>query len=77
MSVRSNGSPAPATTSNAAGVWLAPIVHVYRFITSFAASAAIPQQSASGTRPMCRPLSRPRAAPNRPTPPHAAICQGV
>ena len=76
-SVKSNGNAAIATARNAAGVWLAPIVHVYTFMTSFAPNAASAQAIASSTRPSRRPLSRPSAAPARPTMPQAAICQGV
>ena len=77
VSVMSNGSAAPAAASSAAGVWLAPIVHVYAFITSFAASAHSAHASARPSRPTERELARPSAAPASPTRPHAAICQGV
>ena len=77
VSVTSNGSAAPAAASSAAGVWLAPIVHVYTFITSFAASAHSAHASARPSRPSERELRRPSAAPVKPTSPHAAICHGV
>ena len=77
VSVTSKGSAVPAIARNAAGVWLAPRVHVYRFMTSLAATAASAQASASCTRPRRRRVSAPSAAPARPTIPHAAICQGV
>ena len=62
---------------NAAGVWVAPRVHVYTFMISFASSAVSAQASASGIRPRRLPESQPSAAPIRPTSPQAAICHGV